>query len=303
MEKIYVVTGATGNIGSLLTQTLLAQGHRVRAVGRSEERLKSLVEQGAEGFVGSLEDSEFLTEAFGEATALFAMIPPNYGAPDFRGYQNRVAAALERAVANSGVMRVVTLSSIGAHLAEGTGPIKGLHDFEERFNRLEGVGVVHLRPTFFMENLLFGLDVIKNMGINGSALKADVPLPMIATKDIAAAASQVLQEGITGKSTRELLGPRDYTMAEATQVLGRAIGREDLKYVQFPYENVREAMLGQGLSVSVVEAMLEMYRGMNEGNFQATEARGPRNTTTTTLEEFAKTFAQAYNRSAAASAG
>jgi uncharacterized protein YbjT (DUF2867 family) len=230
------------------------------------------------------------------------MIPPSATAEHFRSYQNQIGETLATAIRNSKVTQVVNLSSIGGHLAAGTGPIKGLHDNEERFNTLERVNVIHLRPAFFMENLLFGVEVINNMGVNGSGVDPKVALPMIATRDIAAVAADLMdQGGFNGKSVRELLGPGDLTMPDATTAIGRAIGKDDLKYVQFPYENVRAAMLGLGMAESVVDEMIEMYRGMNEGIVRGLDERSAENTTPTTIDEFAVTiFAPAYNGAAQA---
>lgn len=297
MEKeVYVVTGATGNIGRVLAEKLLAAGCRVRVIGRSEERLRSLTEKGAKSLVGSLDDADFLTRAFRDARVVFTMIPPNLTAEDFRSYQNLVGEAMAAAIERAGVTHVVNLSSMGGHLAEGTGPIKGLYDHEQRLNRMPNLNVVHLRPTFFMENLLTGIEIIKKMGINGGATRADVAAPMIATKDIAEAAAQLmLNPTFTGKQARELLGPRDYTMVEATKAMGKAIGRENLQYLQVPYEVVRQAMVGQGLSENVADELIELARASNEGLLKPTEARTTENTTPTTLEEFAtETFAPAY---------
>lgn len=297
MEKeFYVVTGATGNIGKVLAEKLLAAGHRVRVIGRSEERLRSLTDKGAESSVGSLDDADFLTRAFEGARVVFTLIPPNLTAEDFRSYQNLVGEAQAAAIERAGVKHVVNLSSMGGHLAEGTGPIKGLYDHEQRLNRMPDLNVVHLRPTFFMENLLMGIDIIKKMGVNGGAARADDATPMIATRDIAEAAAQLmLKPTFTGKQARELLGPRDYTMVEVTRAIGKAIGRENLQYLQVPYEVVRQAMVGQGLSENVAAELVELARASNEGLLKPTEARSAENTTPTTIEEFAaEIFAPAY---------
>jgi len=207
----------------------------VRAVGREAKRLKALVELGAEGCIGEMQDTPFLTQAFHGAEAVFTLIPPTANEPDFRAYQNRIGESLAEAIEKSGVGFVVNLSSLGAHLPAKTGPIMGLRDHEERLNALKGVRSVHLRPTYFMENLLTGIPIIKGMGVMGSPLKPLLSLPMIATRDIAAAAAQILTSAPPkGGSVRELLGPRDYTLNEATAILGKAIGKPDLKYMQFP---------------------------------------------------------------------
>src|ERR1019366_2285515 len=127
--------------------------------------------KGAEAFVGSLDNAAQMAEAFKGANAVFVMIPPNYAAPDFRAYQNRVSETLTKAIQDSGARFVVNLSSLGAHRPDKLGPINGLYDHEQRLNKLDGVNVLHLRPTYFMENQLMSVDLIKKMGINGSALQ------------------------------------------------------------------------------------------------------------------------------------
>lgn len=302
MGKTIAITGATGNIGGALAEVLLSNGHQVRAIGRSKGRLAPFVAEGSEAWVGSLDDAEFLTRAFKGADAVFTMIPPHATVENFRAYQNQVGEALGAAIRNADVKEVLNLSSIGGQHAAGTGPIKGLHDHEERLNGLAGVNVIHLRPAFFMENLLLSIDAIRGMGVNGSPIDPKLAFPMIATRDIAAVAADLLGQGdFSGKSARELLGAGDVTMTQATGAIGKAIGREDLKYVHFSFENARQAMLGLGMSASVVDELIEMYRGLNEGIVAGTEVRSAANTTPTTIEEFAQAvFAPAYNRTASA---
>ena len=293
---MHAITGATGNTGRRIAETLLSQGKKVRVIGRDAERLKSLVKKGAEAFVGSLDDAAAMTRAFSGAKAAYAMIPPNLKAENLRVYQNKISEALASAITKARVQYVVNLSSVGAHLAEKTGPIAGLHDQEQQLNKLKDVHVLHLRPGFFMENFYWNIDMIKKMGINGSPLKADLPVSMIAAQDIAAAAAQQLADlDFSGKSVLDLLGQRNLTMTEATRALGSAIGKPDLKYVQFPYDEAEKSMLGMGLSASVAKGFIEMNRAFNEGVIRLNEKRSAVNTTPTSIEEFAKLFAAAYN--------
>jgi len=300
MKSPYVICGATGNVGSKLARSLLAAGNPVRAIGRERIRLGPLAAAGAEAWPGDLGDGKFLSNAFSGARAVFAMIPPKYDAPDMVGYQNDIGEAVVSALARSRVPRVITLSSVGAHLSEGSGPIRGLHDFEKKFGRLGDAGVVHLRAAYFMENLLWNIPAIREHGVNGSTIRPDAPIPMVATKDIAdEAARLLLAEPLVGQSVRYLLGPRDLTMTETTRILGEAIGNQDLRYIQFPEDDAREAMSGMGMSDSVIEAMLEMQRGFNAGRIRPTRERDASNSTPTTLEEFAQTvFAPSYRAAA-----
>jgi len=296
-NDFFVVTGATGHIGGGLAQGLLAKGHKVKAVGRDKSKLSALAKSGAEAVSADLGDAKALTAVFKGAKAVFLLIPPSYGEKDFIAYQSRIGEAQIKAVSDSGVGQVVNLSSVGGHLSEKNGTVKGLHAQETRLNALPKTSVVHLRPAYFMENLLMNIGLIKGQGINGSPLKADAPIPMIATKDSAQAALDEMLKGFTGKSARELLGPRDVTMTQATTALGAAIGKPDLKYVQFPYADAEKAMIGMGLTADLAGLFIEMYRGFNEGVMAATEKRSAANTTPTDISQFAKVFAEIYLKS------
>lgn len=299
MLHLVTITGATGNVGQALAERLLQSGVKVRAIGRSAEKLVPLAAKGAEARAGDLENSVFLAEAFRGADAVFAMIPPNSNVPDLLADQLRIAASLAEGLKTAGVARVVALSSAGAGLPSGTGPIVGLHKFEERLKSIPGLSVVALRPTFFMENYLASIHLIRSAGIDGSAARADVPVGMIATRDIAAAAAEYLTApAFDGHIVRELYGPRDYTHREATSILGAAIGKPDLAYVEFSDEDFRQGLLGAGFSASVADAYVEMYAAFNDGRIQSTMNRNASNTTPTTLEAFARAvFAPAYRAS------
>lgn len=295
-----VICGATGNVGSKIAETLLTAGEPVRVVGRERVRLGPLAGKGAEPWPGDVGDRAFLENAFAGARAAFVMIPPKLDAENVREYQEQVAEALVTALAKARVPRIVSLSSIGAHLAEGTGPIRGLHQLETKLDDRIDAAVVHLRPGYFMENHLWSIPVIRTQGVYGSPLRRDVPIPMVATKDVAGVAVRLLlDETVARHSVRYLLGPCDKTMSEATRILGEAIGIPELKYVQFPEEEARKAMAAMGMSASAVAAIIEMERGFNEDRIRPTQARSTENATPTTLEEFSKAvFARAYRAAA-----
>jgi uncharacterized protein YbjT (DUF2867 family) len=292
---MYVVTGATGHTGRVITEALLAKGKKVRAIGRNAERLQSLVEKGAEAFVGSVTDGSAMLRAFHRGQAVYLMSPPDYAAENFRAYLNQVAKAYANAIRQAGISYVVNLSSVGAHLSRGAGPISGLYDIEQQLNQLQGANIVHLRPGYFMENFYFNVDLIRSQNFNGSPLRGDLPIPMIATRDIAEVAAQLLLSlDYSGQTTRELLGQRDISMREATGIIGKAIGKDDLAYVQFPYEQAEQAMVAMGMSSDVARSLNEMDRGLNEERVRPLEERNARNTTPTSFEQFAESFAAAY---------
>lgn len=295
MTKIYAITGATGNIGSRIAEALLKEGHEVRVLGRDAKKLAGLTAKGAKAFVGQPEDVEILVRAFRGADAVYAMVPPHFGAEDYRGYQNVVGDAIYRALAETGVKKIVNLSSIGAQHGEGVGVVKGLHDQEQRLNRLERADVVHLRPAFFLENSLFSVGLIQSAGINGSPLKPEVKIPMIATRDIAERATEILKKlDFVGRRVEELHGQRDLSMPELTSVLGKAIGKPTLSYVPFAYEDARAAMVQSGLSESSAGEMVELYRALNDGLSKPVQPRDAKTTTPTSAEAFSETFAKAF---------
>lgn len=292
---MYTITGATGNTGRRIAEALLAAGEKVRAVSRSAANLQPLVEQGAEPFVGSLDDPAATRQAFDGARAVYAMIPPNYNAENFRGYQNQVADAIAQAVESAGVPYVVSLSSLGAEQAEGVGPISGLHDLEQRLNALADTNVLHLRPAFFMENFLFQAEIIKKTGAAGSPLQRDISIPMIALRDVAAVAVERLKKlDFRGKSHQELLGQRDLSLPEAIEILGNAIGSDGLAYVQFEYDDFGRGMCNAGFSADAAASMMELYGALNEGRVRPTAPRCAENTTPTSIEQFAQVFAAIY---------
>jgi uncharacterized protein YbjT (DUF2867 family) len=292
------VVGATGNIGHELATKLLSAGTRVRAVGRSADRLAALEARGAEPWVGSLSDVKFLSAAFRTTDGVFAMIPPAPDHPDPKAYQRQTAENMAAAAQVARVRHVVTLSSIGADQPAGTGPIAGLHGMEQRFEQIPGLNLIHLRPAYFMENHVAAIGLIRAAGIFGAMFAPDLPVSMIATRDIAAAAAQLLaRPGFAGRAIRELQGPRDYTMREATRILGSAIGRPDLPYVQFGESDTRQALTAAGFSPALAELYVEMLNGFNSGLIRAREPRSGETTTPTTLEEFAAAvFAPAFSR-------
>jgi uncharacterized protein YbjT (DUF2867 family) len=149
-----------------------------------------------------------------------------------------------------------------------------------------------------MENLLLNIDLIRKMNIMGSAVRGDVRFAMIATKDIAAyAAERLVQRDFTGKSVADLLGERDLSLNEAAGIIGKRLGKPDLVYVTFPYENAEKGMVAMGLSADLSRIYSEMTRALNDGLFAVSIPRTKENTTPTALESFADLFAAAYRAS------
>lgn len=292
-----VITGASGRTGRVAAEALLDKGERIRVVGREAKRLEPLAAKGAETFVGHVEDAAAMTKALEGATAVYLVVPEDTSNPDLRGHQETVTDAYAAAVAAVKVPYVVALSSIGAQHAEGTGPIVGLHNFEQKLNRIQGLNVLFLRPGYFMENLLMTISTIRSMGILPGGMKGDVAMPWIATRDIGAyAASRLAARDFSGTSIQELHGQRDLSMKDTASIVGAAIGNPHLSYMQVPFIMLESALVNMGLPKSSAALIIEMWQGANAGLIVPQQPRTAQNTTPTTIEWFAReVFAPAYN--------
>jgi len=242
--NMYVVLGASGNTGHVVAKNLLAREQKVRVVGRDAARLQPLAAEGAEVFIADVTDARALTKAFHKADSAYTLIPPNLTSNDVRAFQDRVSDAIVTAVQNAGVKNVVSLSSIGADKAAGTGPVVGLYNLEQKLNRIDGANVLHLRAGYFMENTLPQVGAIRMLVSMAGPVRPNLKLPMIATRDIGSfAADALLRLAFRGKQTQELQGQRDLDYIEAAGIIGKAIGKPDLGYIQATDDQFRSAML------------------------------------------------------------
>lgn len=299
---MFVVLGASGHTGQIVAKKLLAAKQKVRVIGRTAANLKSLAAEGAEIFTADATDAAALAKAFSGADAAYVLIPPSLTSNDYRGDQDRVSDAIAAAVKNSGLKKVVSLSSVGADKPTGTGPVVGLYNLEQKLNRVDGIDVLHLRPAYFMENTLPQVAVVRAMGTVAGPIRPDLKFPMIATRDIGEAAADALLHGeFHGKQTQELHGQRDLSYTEAASIIGKAIGKPELGYIQPPDEQVRGALVQMGLSANLAGLLVEMAGAMNSGYMKMLEPRSAATTTPTSYETFVdEEFVPAYRQQAAA---
>jgi len=299
---MYVVLGASGNTGHVVATNLLARGQNVRAVGRNAAHLQALAAKGAETFIADVTDANALAKAFHQAESAYVLIPPNTTSTDPLGYANRVSDAIASAVQNSKTRNVVALSSIGAELPTGTGPVVGLHKLEQKLNQINSANVLYLRAGYFMENTLPQVNAIRQMGSAAGPLRPDLKLPMIATRDIGTtAADNLLHPVFRGKQTLELQGQRDVSYTDVAAIIGQAIGKPDLNYVHVPDDQFRAIVVQMGMSEQFARILLEMTGALNAGKMHALEPRTPQNTTPTSFETFvAEVLVPAYQHQAAA---
>jgi uncharacterized protein YbjT (DUF2867 family) len=283
------VTTPSGHVGSAVVDFLLEFGGDIRIVllGRRPEKLANFVKRGAELAIGPQDDADYLIKATRSADALFWATPPGYGSDNVRAFQNRLGRAAAAAIRTNGIPRVVNLSSIGAHLDSGVGPISGLHDVEGRLDEA-ATHITHLRPGFFFENLLWQLDSICKAGKFSLPLSGTRHYPMVAARDIGrVAAVRLASRGWIGHVVGELHGPADLSLDEVAVVLSQTLDRK-VDFVTCDREDARRAMLENAMSENAADLMLEMYDAVESGKLQTIEPRSTRTTTPTTLTEFAR---------------
>lgn len=281
------VMGASGNVGSKVTDLLLQGEQDVRAFGRSVDRLEPFARQGAEVVVGDALKLDDLHRLFKNAVAALVVLPDNVTDPHYVANRSAMSPAITRALHEQHVGHIVLASSIGADRDRGVGPIAGLHELERLLFGLEDANVLSLRAAWHMENLLASLPMIQEQKINGSAIKGDHRYPMIATVDIAErAARHLLRRDFAGHTIETILGPEDRTMSEATHALGAALGMPDLPYVEFPPEGVQAALQDVGMSEEVASLLVELQIAINEDRIMDEVQRTSESTTRTGLEEF-----------------
>lgn len=292
----YIITGSLGNISKPITQKLVAAGHQVTVISSKADKVAEIEALGAKAAIGSVEDLAFLTKTFSGANAIYAMVPPKWDAANWKKSIAQIGQNYADAIKASGVNKVVMLSSVGAHLPEGCGPVSGIFYVEKALNELSGVDVLHLRPGFFYNNFYGNISMIKHAGIIGANYGANAKLVLSSTNDIAAAASEeLLSLAFSGKSVRYLASD-ERTTNEVAHILGTAIGKPELPWIDFKDEDAEGGMIGAGLPAEVAKNYTEMGKAMREGKMaEDFHKNRPSTFGTTKLTDFAKEFAFAFN--------
>jgi uncharacterized protein YbjT (DUF2867 family) len=134
MKKTIVILGATGKVGSKISEILLKEGHNVKSIARTSDKLKKFKDMGAEVISADITDIDVLADAFKNADSAYVFLPPNFTAISYREYQRKVGDATIEAIKKSGIQYIVNLSSCGAHMHEGNGIIAGLAEQEVKLN-------------------------------------------------------------------------------------------------------------------------------------------------------------------------
>ncbi|MEZ0538791.1 NAD(P)H-binding protein [Fibrella arboris] len=290
----YVVTGSLGHTGKPITEGLLKAGHTVTVLTSKAETAVKIEALGAKAAVGDVADPAFVTAAFTGADAVYLMIPPKMDVTDWRGYLNRVGDNYVSAINANDIRFAVVLSSIGAHKGQGTGPVDGLHDLEQKLKTVNGLNVKALRPSYFMQNLFAMVGMVKGMGIMGANF-GDDKVVLVHTDDIAEVAlDELLRLDFTRFQVRYIAGD-EKTGAEIAQLLGKAVDKPETPWIVFTDEQNKAGMLQAGLNEEVASKYTEMGASLRDGTMQADYAANRPTLSKTKLEDFARNeFAPAY---------
>jgi uncharacterized protein YbjT (DUF2867 family) len=293
----YVLTGGAGHITKPAAEKLLAAGHEVVIISRSADNIKDLTAKGAKVAAGSVDDAAFIMKTFAVADAVYLMIPPNFSPEGgWRNYQNKVGDIYTDAIVKNKIKNVVVLSSVGAHMGNGSGPVDGLADLEKKLAVLKDANIKILRPSYFMYNLFGMIPLIKGMNIMGGNYgNTDEKLVLVHTNDIAeAVAEELLTLKFTGHSIRYIAGDELHPN-EIAGVLSKAIGKPGIPWVPFSDEQAMGGMVQSGLPQTIAEGYTDLGKALRSGEAQEDYWKHKPALSKTKLEDFAKEFAAAFN--------
>lgn len=293
----FTITGSLGNVSKPLAAILIKKGHTVTVISSNKNKISEIREMGATPAIGSIEDIAFLTKAFEGADAVYTMVPPNFSVPDYRAYYQRIAQNYASAIQAAHVKRVVNLSSVGAHLPAGTGPIAGLYDVEQLFNAIDSLAVRSLRAGFFYTNFYGNIEMIKHANMIGANYGEDGPMILVHPADIATAAAEELLQPFEGKSIRYVSSDERSTK-EISSVLGKAIGKPELKWVVLSDEQALSGMIQAGFPETIAKTFVEMGDAVRKGIlWEDYRQRKEVVSGQVKLEDFSKEFAHQYQLS------
>ncbi|MBC5862821.1 NmrA family NAD(P)-binding protein [Flavobacterium turcicum] len=260
-----IVTGSLGNISKPLTEELVQKGHQVIVISSNIEKLQAIENLGAIAAIGSVDDGDFLAKTFYDADVVYTMVPPNYFADeDIREYYRKIGIIYKKAIKESGVKRVVNLSSYGAHLDKGTGIILGSHFVEQTLNELSDVKITHIRPTYFYYNLMNLIPMIKSSGIIFANYGGEKSFEMVSPIDIASAILEEIEMPSTHRKIR-YVSSDTLSGVEIANILGAKVGKPDLKWIVVSDDETRKGFLDSGFPELLSNNYVEMFSSLNSG--------------------------------------
>jgi uncharacterized protein YbjT (DUF2867 family) len=296
-----IVTGSLGNISKPLAQALVQKGHDVTVISSKSERQAAIEAIGAKGAIGTMKDVDFLTETFKGADAVYVM--ETLGANSFFDQQLDVIAAItqignyyKQAIEQSGVKRVVHLSSIGAHMKEGNGLLAFHYNVEAILNQLpDDVAIKFMRPVGFYYNMFGFIPTIKSQGAIVSNYGGDEKEPWVSPLDIAATIAEEMEQPFNGRTVRYIASD-EVSPNEVAKILGEAIGVPDLKWTAISDEQLLNGLKTAGMNPQTAQKYIEMNASRMGGVLYEDYYRHRPTLGKIKLKDFAIEFAALYNQ-------
>ncbi|MBL8909170.1 MAG: NmrA family NAD(P)-binding protein [Archangium sp.] len=260
---MFVITGVTGRTGAIVADTLLSQGKQVRVVVRDAAKGEAWKKKGAEVAVADLGDQKALTAALSGAQGVYLLSPPNFAVKDFVGDRKALAETVAASVKAAKVPSVVFLSSVGAQVPAGTGPIVTVHNAEAILAKA-APSVTFVRAAYFVENWGSVLGLAKSQGILPHYGPIDVKFSQVTTADIGAASAKALLSPADGVRIIELAGKEDWSVNDVAAEVSKLIGKP-VQAVSAPVEQAHAGLLQAGLPDPMAGLYAEMYAGFAKG--------------------------------------
>jgi uncharacterized protein YbjT (DUF2867 family) len=292
----YVITGSIGHVSKPIVKQLISSGHQVSVVTSNLDRVKDIEALRAKALVGSVEDAAFVTKSFANADAVYLMIPPNWTLTGgWFEYQKKVTDNYIQAIEANAVKFVTLLSSVGAQMRKGAGPVDGLGYAEEKLKSLTGTNVKVFRPSYFFYNLFSMIPLLKNMNIVGSNFgNTDEKLVLVHTSDIAEVIGNALVKlDFKGYSIQYIASDERHP-DEIAEVITKAAGKP-APWVTFTDEQSLQGMLQSQVPATIAHGYVELGAALRNGIAQADYWKNKPELGKVKLEDFAKEFAAAYN--------
>jgi uncharacterized protein YbjT (DUF2867 family) len=249
----YLITGATGNVGSLVVERLISRGERPRIFVRDRQKAIARYGDRVDVFVGDLADASTLKPALTGSDTMLLLTSGHDLA-----MQDEAAAKAAKA---AGVSHLVKLSSYDAREQNvGTG---AWHAAGEAAIRASGIAFTFVQPSGFMSNALYWARSIKAEGVVRTAT-GDGKIPFIHPLDIAAVATQALVSKAYLGGALPISGPEALSYAEMASKIGAAIGKP-IRFESIADEEARKQQVAWGAPAELVEARLSIFRAIREG--------------------------------------
>lgn len=296
-----VLTGSIGTIGKPLTKQLVEKGHSVTVITSKPERQAPIEALGARAAIGSFLDVDFLINTFNGADIVYLMEAwEGTGSifdkdVDFVAAFEQIGTNYKKAVEESGVNRIVHLSSIGAHTDQGTGSLSLHHKVENILRQLEDkVSIKFMRPVGFYTNLYRYIDSIRTQHTIRQSYGGDQKEPWVSPLDIAAIIAQEMEKPFVGR-TVHYLASDEVSPNEVAQILGEAIGYPDLTWTVMSDEQMLQDLLAAGMNEWIAKGFVAMQAAQRSGSLYEDFYRHKPTLGNIKLTEFANEFAQVYH--------